>query len=234
MESKIVLAADELSIEECLELASKIGNRVYAIKIHNLYDQHGPGVVNRLHDAGATRVWVDAKLHDIPNTVKLRAKAIAQSGADIITVHASGGVEMMAAALKAQVEVYAITVLTSLKEEQINFLHGQLSEHIVPRLARLAHDARVHGVVCSPKQVGMLAQQSDLKGLKFIVPGVRSPGKATHDQQQVDTPAAAIRAGATHIVVDRQVTQAPDPIAALEEIEREIAEALASTEGVTS
>jgi len=225
MPNRVILAADELSIEQCLGLASKIGSRVHAIKVHNAFDAQGPTIVQQLHDAGAERVWVDAKLHDIPNTVRLRAKAIADSGAEIITVHASGEIEMMMAAVEAfPYEVFAITVLTSLNEEQAHLLHGQPSKAGVLYLARLAKLAGVAGVVCSPKEVGILAKRPELKGMKFIVPGVRSVGKDAGDQQRVDTPLNAIKAGATHLVVGRQITQVSDPVAALDALEAELDE----------
>ena len=221
--SRIILAADELSLDQCLKLVSKIGDRVHAIKIHNVFDQQGPRVVQQLRNAGARRIWVDTKLHDIPNTVKLRAKAIAESGADILTVHASGEIEMMMAAVEfGPAEIYAITVLTSLGEEQAHLLHGQPSKAGALYLARLAKLAGVHGVVCSPKEVGILAKRPELQGLKFITPGVRSSGKTTDDQKRVDTPAGAIVSGSTHLVVGRQITQATDPVEALRQIEAEI------------
>jgi orotidine-5'-phosphate decarboxylase len=207
-------------------LASKIGDRVHAVKVHNLYDAQGPTVVRQLHGAGAKRVWVDVKLHDIPNTVRLRARAIADSGADIITVHASGEIEMMMAAVDAfPFEVFAITVLTSLNEEQVHLLHGQPSKAAVLYLARLAKLAGVDGVVCSPKEVGILAKRPELKGMKIIVPGVRSVGKDAGDQQRVDTPGNAVKNGATYLVVGRQITQAKDPVAALDALEVELTEA---------
>jgi len=223
-ESKIILAADELSLKQCGELLPKIGSRLHAVKIHNLYDQHGPNVVARLLSDGAKKVWVDAKLHDIPNTAKLRANAIEKSGAEILTVHASGEIEMMMAAIEAfgGYDVLAITALTSLNEEQIHLLHGQPSKAAVLYLARLAKLAGCTGVVCSPKEVGMLAKRPELKGLKFIVPGVRSVGQASGDQQRVDTPIAAIKAGADYLVVGRQLTNAEDPIEALDKLEEEI------------
>ncbi len=224
MQEKIILAADELTFDQCLDLASKIGSRVHAIKVHNVFDLQGPSVVKQLREAGAQRVWVDAKLHDIPNTVRLRAKAIANSGADILTVHASGEIEMMMAAVESgPAEIFAITVLTSLGEEQAHLLYGQPSKAAVLYLARLAKLAGVHGIVCSPKEVGILAKRPELKGLKFVTPGIRSAGKNAEDQQRVDTPAAAIKAGVTLLVVGRKITQASDPVAALEELEAEIA-----------
>ncbi len=226
MQSKIIIAADELSIEQCLDLASKVGKRVYAIKIHNLFDLHGASAIQELYRYGAETVWVDAKLHDIPNTTGLRAHAIGQSGAEIISVHASGGIEMMRAAAEGFLfEIYAVTVLTSLNEEQTHLLYGQPTKAAVLHLARLAKMAGMTGVVCSPKEVGMLAKQPELQGMKFIVTGVRSLGKDENDQQRVDTPQNAIKAGATHIVVGRQITQAKDPAEALEILEAELEEA---------
>lgn len=235
LKGRIVLAADELSLGQCLDLASKIGDRLYAIKIHNLYDAYGPDVVMQIKNAGAHRVWVDAKLHDIPNTVALRAESINDSGADILTVHASGEIEMMIAAVESgPVEIYAITVLTSLGEEQAHLLHGHQSKAGVLYLARLARLAGVHGVVCSPKEVGILAKRPELEGLKLITPGVRSAGKATGDQKRVDTPAEAIASGSTHLVVGRQITQAADPVEALYRIEEEISSNAAVIAGASA
>lgn len=223
----IILALDELGFDESLRLAEAVGQRVYALKIHNLFDEFGAEAVQQLRSAGAKRVWVDAKLYDIPKTVKLRAAAIAKSGADIVTVHASGGIDMMMAALEAGIsEVYAISVLTSLTEEDTHLLHGQPSKAEVLRLARDAKLAGVHGVVCSPKEVGLLSKRKELTGLKFVIPGVRSPGVSTDDQQRVDTPEAAIKAGAKHLVIGRQVTKAQDPLEALKQIEGEVMAAL--------
>ena len=222
-ESRIILAADELSLEQCLYLAAKIGNRVYAIKIHNLFDRHGRGVVRQLKKAGARRVWVDFKLHDIPNTVRLRAKVIAESGADILSVHASGEVEMMLAAVEAgPAEIYAVTVLTSLGEERAHLLNGHPSKAGALYLARLAKLAGVQGVVCSPKEVEILAKRSELQGLKFITPGIRSVGQAIDDQKRVDTPSSALASGATHLVIGRQIIQSINPVEALYKIEEEI------------
>ncbi|KKU94337.1 MAG: Orotidine 5'-phosphate decarboxylase [Candidatus Jorgensenbacteria bacterium GW2011_GWA1_48_13] len=234
MESRIILAAD-MSLGECLDLTHAIGERVYAVKVHDAYDSNGPTAVKMLREAGAMRVWVDAKLHDIPNTVKRRANAIADSGAQILTVHASGGIEMMQAAVgEFPFEVYAITVLTSLTEEEVHLAYGQPSKAAVLYLARLAKLAGVAGIVCSPKEVGILAKRPELKGMKFVVPGIRSAGKDKGDQERVDTPAAALKDGADYLVVGRQITQASDPVAALIELEAEISAALASIEGAKS
>lgn len=224
---RIIVAADNLTLEECINLTAKIGARVHAIKVHEVVDRHGPIAITRILEAGAKRVFDDAKLHDIPNTVKLRAKAIAESGASILTVHASGEIDMMMEAVTGtrsvgNAEIFAITVLTSLDEEQAHLTYGQPSKAAVLYLARLAKLAGVHGVVCSPKEVGILAKRPELKGLKFIVPGIRSAGKDADDQRRFDTPGATVKAGATYLVIGRQLTQATDQVAALEEIEAEI------------
>lgn len=221
--SRIVLADEGLDFERLLEIIPEVGPSVYAIKVHASLYRHGLDVVRRLHEAGAPRVWVDAKLHDIPNTVELSAKAIAESGADILTIHASGEVEVMEAAVRAgPTEVYAVTVLTSLVEEQAHLLYGQPSGAAALYLARLAKLAGVHGVVCSPQEVGLLARRPELSGMKLITPGVRSSGSSTDDQKRTSTPAQAIASGATHCVIGRQVTQAKEPVEALRKIIGEI------------
>ncbi len=230
-DSRVILAADELDLELCVQLLAKIGHRLAAVKIHNLYDLHGVEAIRQLRRAGGEgiRIWVDAKLHDIPNTVGRRAWALCNNGADIITVHASGEIEMMMeAVVKAKgLEIYAITVLTSLDEDQTQLIYGNSVKAKVLYFARLAKLAGVHGMVCSPKEVEMLAKRPELKGLKLIVPGIRSAGKDAGDQKRFDTPSAAIKAGATYLVVGRQLTQAPDPILAIDELEAEIAGAAA-------
>jgi len=218
---RIILAIDELGIEQALHLASEVGKRVDAFKIHNLYDRHGPGVVKQLKQAGARRVWVDAKLHDIPNAVRLRAMAIASSGADIVSAHASGGVKMLQAAVESKLEVYAISVLTSLRENDVLSLFGRPVVTVVLGLAHLAIEAGVKGIVCSPKELEYVSRHKPQ--LTLVVPGIRSEGKSADDQGRIATPAAAIKAGADYLVVGRQITKASDPVAALEELEREIA-----------
>lgn len=228
---KIILAVDELDLEQALLLAAALGQRVHAFKIHNLYDLHGPFAVRRLLEAGAQRVWVDAKLHDIPNTVRRRAEAIAESGADIISVHASGGTKMMEAALRSGLRVLAITILTSLSAEDVANLYRRDPAQAALYLAYMAARAGAHGVVCSPKEVGILTGTPELQHkLKFVVPGIRSAGVPADDQQRVDTPTAALKDGADYLVIGRQITTALDPAAALRDLEREITEALTAEE----
>ena len=218
----VILAADGLALDATLRLVDQLRGGVYGVKIHSLWDRHGPDVVKQLLDAGAPRVWVDLKLHDIPETVRDRAKAVAESGAHMITVHASGGIEMMMTACESWLEIIAVTVLTSLDEDQVHLLHGNPSKATVLSLARLAKLAGVASVVCSPREVGILAKRPELADMVFITPGVRSPGVASDDQKRVDTPMNALLAGATRLVIGRQITKAEDPLAALNLIEEEI------------
>jgi orotidine-5'-phosphate decarboxylase len=220
----VIVAADDLSLAQCLALAGAVGERVYAVKVHAAYDAAGPDVVARLKTAGARRVWVDAKLHDIPNTVRLRAKAYGDAGADIVSVHASGGVEAMRAARDGApgAEIYAITVLTSLSEDETLAIYGKPLDAAVKALARLAKAAGMHGLVCSPKEVAPLRSDPQLADMALIVPGVRSQGKDTHDQKRVLTPSEALSAGARRIVVGRQITSVSNPAAALDELESEL------------
>ncbi len=227
-ERRIILAADGLKLADCLLLVGVLGSRLHAVKIHDLYDREGPGVIKQIKEAGARRVWVDAKLHDIPETVKNRAAAFADAGADILTVHVSGGPGMMAAARQSfPGELFGITVLTSLKEDQVQEIYGHSAIKVVGQFAAMAYQAALNGVVCSPKEVGILSADRLLKDLKFVIPGTRSAGVDAGDQARVDTPANAIKNGATYLVIGRQLTKALDPVEAIDALEAEIHGAMA-------
>ncbi|MDE2312417.1 MAG: orotidine-5'-phosphate decarboxylase [Patescibacteria group bacterium] len=224
-EQRVILAADEFNREDLLAFVRQFGPRVFCVKIHSLYDLFGPGIVAELKLAGASRVWVDAKLYDIPNTVRLRAQAIAQSGADMLSVHASGGVEMLKAAKEGfgAGKVFGITALTSLTQQDVKDIYQATDpEALVMRLAGLAKTAGVNGVVCSPKEASMLHSRPEFRDLELVVPGIRSAGVDIHDQKRFDTPANAIKNGASYLVIGRQLTQAPDVAAALNSLEAEL------------
>ena len=228
-EQKIILATDEFNYNEIIDFVKKFGNKVFGVKIHNLFDQFGPKIVSELQTAGAKRVWVDAKLHDIPNTVKLRAKAIAGSGCNILSVHASGGEEMMRAAKEGfgSGKVYAVTALTSLTEENLKAIYNvENFEELVKYLAKLAKNSGVDGLVCSPKEISLLKSDPDLKNLELVVPGIRSVGVDVNDQQRFDTPTNALKAGANFLVVGRQLTKATDKAKAFDDLEKELANIL--------
>lgn len=220
-EDTVIIPLDGMCAADAYTLVRKLGQRVYAFKIHDLYDMEGPEVIQSLKRSGARRIFVDLKFHDIPETVRLRVKALKKHGADIITVHTSGGIPMMQAALESGAEIYGVTVLTSLNDEmeEVRGIYGGSSKMIVKVLADLAVQAGLKNVVCSPQEVGLL------KGYGFaelITPGVRSLGEDIHDQKRVATPAEALRSGATKLVIGRQITKAKVPQAALDAIAMEI------------
>jgi orotidine-5'-phosphate decarboxylase len=131
---------------------------------------------------------------------------------------------MMEAAVKSGLTVFAVTVLTSLSPEQCRQIYGRDPSEVVPELALMAKAAGCHGVVCSPKEVGLLSSYSRLRGMEFVIPGVRSPGVSVDDQKRVDTPVATLRAGATRLVVGRQVTKATSPEDAFNSLVLEISQ----------
>lgn len=229
---RICLALDDLSAEDAIGLTVKLGARCHAVKIHDLYDAEGPTIIKTLKKVGAKRVWVDTKLHDTKNTVALRVKALVGNGAEIITVHASGGVSMMKAAVDAAynecryqlAQIYAVTILTSLDEDEIGRIYGKdrTREQIVYEFALMAKEAGIWTVVCSAQEVGMLWQSPDLAGMEFTVPGTRSVGVASGQQKRSGTPWQATNDGATFLVAGSQVMEAEDPVAAFNAIATEI------------
>jgi orotidine-5'-phosphate decarboxylase len=195
----------------------------------------GPTLVRDLVASGAD-VFLDLKLHDIPNTVGRAAAAAVATGAAIVNCHAAGGMEMMkafgegarAAAAKAghpAPTLIAVTILTSLDAAAVRAvgLEGSPREAAL-RLALLAKESGLDGVVCSPDEIGTIRAECGVDFL-LVVPGVRPRGEAAGDQRRVATPSDAIRAGADLLVVGRPITGAPDPAAAARAIVAEIAAA---------
>ncbi|MFA6000254.1 MAG: orotidine-5'-phosphate decarboxylase [Candidatus Paceibacterota bacterium] len=217
---KLILALDEIqNIDDAIALVKKVGHLVYAVKIHNLYDKFGPDVVRRLKEAGAEKVWVDLKLYDIPNTGKLRSESI---NADIISVHASGGVKMMKETVASGKEIFAVTMLTSFSEDEVKQIYNREVEDVVLALATLAKEAGVTGIVCSPLELSMLRSHPEFKDLKLVVPGIRSAGVDANDQSRVSTPLEALENGADYLVIGRQITQAENPEVELAKLLEEI------------
>jgi len=170
-------------------------------------------------------VFLDLKLHDIPNTVEGAARSAAATGASLLTVHASGGAEMIRAAVRGagpKVGILAVTVLTSLDAATLARvgLAGPPEEAVV-RLARLAMDAGARGIVCSPLEVAAVRAAVG-PGALLVIPGVRPAGAALGDQTRVATPREAVRAGADVLVIGRPLRDAPDPAAAARAIAGEL------------
>jgi orotidine-5'-phosphate decarboxylase len=192
-----------------------------------LFAAEGPGVVRAMR-AEHRDVFLDLKLHDIPNTVRGAARSAAATGATLLTVHASGGRAMIQAAVEgagANCRVLAVTVLTSLDAGSLGAAWGRKVADVgaeVVRLAGIAAEAGAHGVVCSGAEAGAVKAAFG-EELAILVPGIRRAGGATHDQARVVTPSAAVKAGASYLVLGRAVTEAADPSAELKAILSELA-----------
>lgn len=223
---RLIVALDVRAAEAALELVEQLRGAVGMFKVGSqLFTAVGPDFVRSLTARG-DRVFLDLKYHDIPNTVAHAVAAAGRLGASLATIHGMGGREMLEAAVAARppgLRLLAITVLTSHTPESLPSVGvaGSLDEQVV-RLARLAREAGVDGVVASPHEVAAIRTAC---GSQFLVvtPGIRPAGAAVGDQARAAAPAAALRAGADYLVVGRPITEAPDPVAAAGAIERELA-----------
>lgn len=233
-DTRIIVALDA-GPKESRALAASLAGDVTWLKVGmTLFYEAGPEIVRDLVGSGFS-VFVDLKLHDIPHQVEGAARALGRLGVGMLTVHASGGSEMVAAAVKGAREgaqdagvaapaVLAVTVLTSLGDEGLASIGVDRAANAhVPLLARLAIDAGADGIVCSPREAremrGMLGD-----GPLIVTPGVRPQGSAADDQKRTATPAQALRDGASHLVVGRPITGAPDARVAAAAIIEEIQE----------
>jgi orotidine-5'-phosphate decarboxylase len=226
-----VIVALDCSPDEAIVLGEKLAGHARWVKIGmTLYYAVGPSIVTKMHKLGF-RVFLDLKLHDIPHQVYGAASSIAQAGADLLTVHASGGEAMLSSAVKGarkgagEVDldaeppaVCAITVLTSMDDAQLASIGIDVPAAMqVKRLATLARDAGLNGIVCSPKEAAAMRELLGEDAI-IITPGVRPNGAALGDQSRVATPAEAFEAGASHLVIGRPITRVGDPVAAFDEI----------------
>jgi orotidine-5'-phosphate decarboxylase len=184
---------------------------------NQLFTREGPAFVKALRAEGVD-IFLDQKWHDIPQTVAHAVKSAAVLDVRFVTVHASGGLEMLQAAQKAvegsRTEILAVTVLTSLDDgalRQIGFERSTADQ--VVRLARLAVLAGVHGLVCSPHEIELIRQQMQ-EPMKLVTPGVRSAKDGLQDQKRTLSAAEALQRGANHLVIGRPITKASDPVAA--------------------
>ena len=222
MGKDVIVACDFPSAGETLAFLDKLGSARPFVKIGmELYYAEGPEIVRQLKARGH-RIFLDLKLHDIPNTVKKAMAVLSSLGADIVNVHAAGTKAMMAAALEGLTRpdgsrplLIAVTQLTSTDEEtmQRELLIPETMPATVMHYARNARDAGLDGVVCSPLEAAKVHEVCG-KGFLTVTPGVRFADGDKGDQKRVMTPAEAKRIGSDYIVVGRPITAAPDPAAA--------------------
>ena len=227
---KVAVALDFPDRDRALALVDHLegGARLFKVGLE-LFTRAGSRVVADLRDRGLD-VFLDLKLHDIPNTVSRAVAAGVGIGAELLTVHATGGPAMIRAAREAAegsgTRVLAVTVLTSLDSGEISTVRGAVTSprEEVARLATLAWEAGAHGMVASAAEAALLRSLLGPDVL-IVTPGIRLAGDDVHDQARVTTPGDAVRAGADVLVVGRSVTAASDPREALERIRSEMEEA---------
>jgi len=226
---RLIVALDVPNSSAAQRVVQQLGESVSTYKVGlQLFTAEGPAVVRELVAAGRT-VFLDLKIHDIPNTVAHAVKSAVDSGAKMLTVHASGGAAVLRAAVEAanhRLSILAVTVLTSLNDEdmqEIGFAGTTVDEAL--RMAALARSTGCDAVVTSAREVGAVRRMLG-EGFGIVVPGIRPLGASQDDQSRVATPAQAIQAGATQIVVGRPITRAADPIQAVNAILEEMAGAV--------
>ncbi|MDP6034665.1 MAG: orotidine-5'-phosphate decarboxylase [Verrucomicrobiota bacterium] len=224
MRNPIIVALDVPDAEAALNLARQLAPAVGAFKIgKELFVSAGPDVVRAIRDEGGA-VFLDLKFHDIPNTVARAVAAAARLDVAMLTIHASGGRDMMVAAEAAAQEmdnpplVLGVTVLTSMDSNDLSEI-GLAEDPAaqVERLAQLAAEAGLRGLVCSPREISTLRKVLP-REVQLVTPGIRPKGSDADDQKRTLTPAEAITAGADWLVIGRPITAADDPRAAATEI----------------
>jgi orotidine-5'-phosphate decarboxylase len=230
---RIFVALDTQDLSRAANLARALAGLVGGVKLgKEFFTAQGPDGVRAV--AGGERLFLDLKFHDIPNTVAGAVRAAVHLRPAIVNVHASGGQAMMQAAAEAAREaaedaevprplVLAVTVLTSLNDDDLAAVGqaGPASDQVL-RLARLAQESGLDGVVCSPQEIAALRRACD-PAFVLVVPGIRPDWAARDDQKRVMTPAEAQAAGADYLVIGRPITGAEDPAAAARRIAGELA-----------
>jgi orotidine-5'-phosphate decarboxylase len=232
---RIIVALDVDTEEKAAELVGKLAGEVGAFKVGlELFNVGGPRVFLNLKAAGAGRIFYDAKLHDIPNTVAGAARAAARMGIWMLNLHCSGGSAMMKAGAEAARDeasklgieppkVVGVTVLTSMDTmalaDELRVASGLVSQ--VVHLAKLAKSSGLDGVVASPQEIRYIREACGPDFL-IVTPGVRPAGTDSGDQKRVATPAEAASAGADYLVIGRPIIRADDPVAAARAIAEEI------------
>jgi orotidine-5'-phosphate decarboxylase len=228
MRERLIVALDVSSAGAAQALVERVGDAAGIYKVGlQLFTAAGPSFVRELVQSGR-RVFLDLKLHDIPNTVSHAVKNAVDLGVHMLTVHASGGSAMLRAATEAaggKLNVLAVTVLTSLNDQDMDEtgIAGRVTDQAL-RMAVLAQNSGCQGIVSSPREA-LLIRKSLGEGFAIVTPGIRPAGVESNDQQRTATPAQAIANGASHIVVGRPITHASDPAQAARAIISEMEQA---------
>ncbi len=223
--NKIIVALDVATKKEALDLVDQLGEQISFFKVGlQLYTVEGPEIVRAIRATGAN-VFLDLKLHDIPNTVANAVRSAAGLAVQMLTFHLCGGEEMIRAAVSAkprELSLLGVTVLTSVDEQTLRKIGilDKIDDHVL-RLAKLGAETGVGGLVASPHELKMLRAQFGTK-IKLVVPGVRPTWSEAGDQKRVMTPREAFDAGADYLVIGRPIIAQPRPREALAQILAEI------------
>ncbi|HZR04937.1 MAG TPA: orotidine-5'-phosphate decarboxylase [Candidatus Udaeobacter sp.] len=223
---KIIVALDVPTKREALDLVEKLRGQISFFKIGlQLYTAEGPEIVRAVSSAGS-KVWLDLKLHDIPNTVARAVDSANRLGVQMLTVHLSGGSEMIRAAATARAHtsilLLGVTVLTSSTEETLREIgiHSKVDDQVL-RLAKLGVAQGIDGVVASAHEIKSLRREFGNK-IKIVVPGIRPDCSKPGDQKRTMTPRQALEAGADYLVIGRPITADPNPQEAVAKILEEL------------
>jgi orotidine-5'-phosphate decarboxylase len=231
---RLIVALDVPDSKSAMRLVAELEGTCNWFKVGlELFIAAGPAVLEPIVARGHN-VFLDLKLHDIPNTVAGAVRSAARLGVRMLTLHAGGGPEMLASAKAAIVgvsnppELLAVTVLTSMDAKQLQAIGiAQSPSRQVETLAKMGLQVGIRGFVCSPQEVSVLRALTGPEGV-LVIPGIRPAGAAIGDQKRIAGPAEALRQGASFLVVGRPITQAPNPAEAATAILDEMAEALRS------
>lgn len=227
----LILALDLETRSDALAMLDRLGDSLEWVKIGlQLFTAYGPDFVREVAERNY-RIFLDLKLHDIPNTVAKAVQSIAQLPVELLTLHASGGAEMIEWANRARethaphLNLLAVTVLTSMSSAQLHALNVQASaEEQVLHLAKQSLEAGAQGLVCSPLELTPLRAALGAAP-QIVTPGIRPAGSDSNEQKRIMTPQAAAAAGSSYIVVGRPILQAEDPAAAAASICAELSQA---------
>ncbi|MBO6047574.1 MAG: orotidine-5'-phosphate decarboxylase [Erysipelotrichaceae bacterium] len=230
MDSRICIALDFQTKQDVMNFLDQFNEQLYVKVGMELFYGEGPSIIEEIKQRGH-KIFLDLKLHDIPNTVKMAMKQLAKLDVDIVNLHASGGIAMMKAALEGLEEgktsdhrplCIAVTCLTSLDQEVLDqqlLIHEPL-EDVVLKWASNAKEAGLDGVVCSPLESPIIHKALGLDFLT-VTPGIRLADNNVNDQKRFTTPAMAKELTSSYIVVGRPITKAEDPVAAYHEVYRQ-------------
>ena len=223
---RLIVALDFPTPAKALALVSVLSDSVSIYKIGlQLYTAAGPAIIQAVAATGAS-IFLDLKLHDIPNTVAKAVAAAGEHGVQMLTVHLSGGSAMLKAAAEAkppQLSLLGVTVLTSVTQETLGEtgVTGSLEDQVA-RLGELGKNSGIDGLITSPHEVRLLRKRLGSE-ITLVTPGVRPAWAAADDQKRFTTPAEAVKAGADYLVIGRPITADPDPRAAVERVVDEMA-----------